>query len=42
MEYCPIGAWKKAKDKGLSPYEQVVVGKEVSKKIKACNCSDKK
>jgi len=42
MEYCPVTAWKKAKEKGLSSYEQVVIGKEVSKKLKECNCRKKK
>jgi len=39
MEYCPINTWKKAREAGLSPSEQVELGKEVSKVIKGCNCN---
>ena len=41
MSYCPIPAWEKARKKGLSPYEQVVIGKEVSNRLKQCNCEKK-
>jgi len=36
MDYCPINAWKEGKKRGLSPYEQVEVGKTVSKIINGC------
>lgn len=41
MKYCPVEAWKKAREKGLPPSEQVNVGKEVSKLLKQCNCGKK-
>lgn len=38
-KYCPIPAWKKAREKGLSPSEQIELGKEISKMVKGCNCN---
>lgn len=40
-KYCPVSAWKKAKDKGFSPYEQVKIGKKISKIMKGCDCDKK-